>query len=301
MSIQWERFIRDKRYDNVSAKTLSDYQCAWNAWGKFLPADPASITEDTVKDVRIALQETPKLSPISVNSYLKVFRTFVRWLKIKGEDGMPIQVKLITQPKIIPRTYTEDQLSKLFAVETNSMTAGRAQLVAIIYYDTGARAKEILRLERKDIDMENCRIKLDGKGSKERVVPFSADLRSDLHRWMEREPNAVLLFPRYSYRNALRDFKALAKSVGIVGKKTSFHTFRHTMGTNYMGEGGDVMKLKDVLGHSSVKMTEKYIHMNTKPLMEAHARLSLLGKVKRKRRGYQQHRHRDLWLDRIKP
>jgi integrase/recombinase XerD len=245
------------------------------------------ITDDTVKDITVGLQELPqRLSPISVNSYLRVLRTYLRWRKVRGADGLLIQVKPINQPKVIPRTYTEEELSAMFSAPVHSMSGERAQLVAVLYYDTGARAKEILQLRRSDIDLNNCLIKIDGKGSKERIVPFSVELRGDLRRWMEREPEATLLFPRYSQRNALRDFKHLAASVGITGKRTSFHTFRHTKGTNYMAEGGNVYKLKDVLGHSSISTTELYVHMNTKPLTDEHKRLSLLGRIKRKRRAY---------------
>lgn len=284
MTTHWDRFLKDKKYSrNVSDATYTAYKCAWNAWHRFLPEDPAKITGDTILDVKIGLQQVG-LAPISVNTYLRVLRTFVRWLNVKGADGHPLPVKYIIQPKILPPTYTQEQLEALLRAPTQCMTAERVRLLAMIYMDTGARAEEILKLKRTAIDLDRCRIKVDGKGSRERIVPFNPQLKAELYQWMRREPDAELLFPHCSYRNALRDFKALARSVGITGKKISFHTFRHTMGSRYIADGGDVFHLQQVLGHSSIKITENYVHLNVENLSKAHERLSLLGRVRRKRR-----------------
>lgn len=300
MSILWEKFIKDKKYlKRISSKTISDYECAWNAWKRFLPEDPKQIDANVVNAVKIGLQEmrVPSkrrpvtmvpLSIISVNSYLKVFRTFVRWLNIRDGNGDPVPVELIIQPKLVPRTFTEEQLEKILTARTECMEAMRVQLLAKIYLDTGARAEEILGLRREDVNLDDCLIKLEGKGARERVVPFSPGLRPDLYRWMERYPNAEWLFPtlsgrRLTYDNALKNFKTLAAKVGVVGKRVSFHTLRHTMATGYIAEGGNVLHLSRLLGHASVKMTEKYVHMQTKDLSKVHYRFSLLGKVMERR------------------
>lgn len=285
MTSEWERFVQDKKYiRNVTAKTISDYECAWNAWGKWLPENPKDITEETIRRIKIGLQEA-KLSPISVNSYLKVLRTFLRELKICGKDGSPLPVPPVLQPKLVPPTYTQDQLQTLLSAPTSCMSFRRVQLLAKIYLDTGARAEEILKLPRTNIDLDNHLIKLTGKGRKERIVPFSQELRADLYRWMQLEPDAELLFPRLSYRNALRDWKILAKKVGVTGRKISFHTLRHTMATGYIATGGNVLYLQRLLGHASLEMTKRYVDTQTKDLANVHERHSLLAQLKRRGRG----------------
>src|SRR5579859_4424002 len=114
MTQHWTRFIQDKKFiRNVTPKTISAYECAWQAWKKWMPEDPQDITEETVRRIVIGLQEEAKLCPISVNSYLKTLRTFLRALKIRGKDGELLEVKPVLQPKLVPPTYTSEQLKAL--------------------------------------------------------------------------------------------------------------------------------------------------------------------------------------------
>ena len=149
---------------------------------------------------------------VSTNSYLRVLKVFVRWLNVQTADGDPLPVPMLVAPRLVPRTFTRDELQcSLHFVPTN-MGEQRIFVLMQMYLDTGARAEELLALRRANVNLADLLIHIHGKGARERVVPFSLGLRPDIVRWMNFAPDApadAYLFPtplgHYAYRNALDD------------------------------------------------------------------------------------------------
>ena len=134
-----------------------------------------------------------------------------------------------------------------------------------------------------EINMENLLVTLDGKGRKQRVVPFSFELRKALHRYVtdfKRKPDLLLLASgnenALGRRDALRDVKQLCDRLGFDPPARTLHAFRHTFAVNYLRRGGSVFHLQKVLGHSSLDMTRRYANLMTEDLQAVHERVSLL-------------------------
>jgi integrase/recombinase XerD len=149
--------------------------------------------------------------------------------------------------------------------------------------DTGCRISEALTLRVRSIDLDNLLVTLDGKGDKQRVVPFSFDLRKAFFRYIsdfERKPDSLLLASRnetaMQYRNALRCVKNLCIRLGFDPPARTLHAFRHTFAVNYLRRGGSVFHLQKVLGHSTLEMTRRYANLMTEDLQAIHERVSLL-------------------------
>ena len=127
-----------------------------------------------------------------------------------------------------------------------------------------------------------------GKGRKERRVPMSIDLRKILFRWGQMKERAEvtspLMFPsrdggRWHQRNALRSYCCLTKRLGL--PRRGFHRLRHTFATQYLGNGGEVVRLSIILGHSDVSTTMKYLHLLTEDVQRPHQGLSVLARFRR--------------------
>jgi integrase/recombinase XerD len=151
--------------------------------------------------------------------------------------------------------------------------------------DTGCRISEALNLRVRDIDFENMLVTLDGKGRKQRVVPFSFELRKALFRYVtdcKRKLDSLLFANRtetkLGRRNVLRDVKLLCQRLGFDPPARTLHAFRHTFAVNYLRRGGSVFHLQKVLGHSTLEMTRRYANLMTEDLQAVHERVSLLSR-----------------------
>jgi integrase/recombinase XerD len=135
----------------------------------------------------------------------------------------------------------------------------------------------------REIDFDNLLVTLDGKGRKQRIVPFSFELRKALFRYIaefNRKPDSLLLASRnetqLARRVMLRDVKMLCKHLGFNPPARTLHAFRHTFAVNYLRRGGSVFHLQKVLGHSTLEMTRRYANLVTADLQAIHERVSLL-------------------------
>jgi integrase/recombinase XerD len=139
------------------------------------------------------------------------------------------------------------------------------------------------KLSVRDVDMDNMLITLDGKGRKQRIVPFSFALRKALHRFtadFNRKPDSLLFATRQDTRvgrmTTLRGVKLLCGQLGFDPPARTLHAFRHTFAVNYLRRGGSVFHLQKVLGHSTLEMTRRYANLVTADLSAIHQKVSLL-------------------------
>jgi integrase/recombinase XerD len=156
-------------------------------------------------------------------------------------------------------------------------------LIVLFLLYTGCRISEALGLRVREIDFDNMLVTLDGKGRKQRVVPFSFELRKALFRYVterSRKPDSLLFANRtetqLARHNVLRDVKLLCKRLGFDPPPRTLHAFRHTFAVNYLRRGGSVFHLQKVLGHSTLEMTRRYANLMTEDLQAVHERVSLL-------------------------
>lgn len=183
-------------------------------------------------------------------------------------------------PRIIPRKEIEKLLNSMYKVAKDLKTDGviyRDLSIVELFFATGARVYEISHLKRQDIDLDSGMIKIMGKGGKERYVQVGNDdvlciLRKYYKKYkMQIEESGTFFvnrlgkrFTEQSIRNMLRKYLKLAKiSIHITP-----HMFRHSVATYLLEEGVDIMYIQKLLGHSSIKTTQIYLHVSLKKQME---------------------------------
>jgi integrase/recombinase XerD len=290
----FKTFRDDKRYLlNVSKKTLLGYDHAWKVFGPHLeaiddetaikPAVKAAIVE-IQKDARKRKREDARKKPItdgSINTYLTVINALLNWAHKEDLMDRLIKITKLKTLKKVRTTLTTEEVEQFLAWKPNGLNETRIKMMVMIGLDTGLRLKEIRMLKRDEIDLENMLLKVySGKGRKQRIVPFSAELRKALYRYT-RDSSALMtdgfLFGTtgrklYSQRNAARDLAIVCNKVGI--RNITWHQLRHTFGTEYLRRGGDISKLRRILGHSTITVTQIYEHLNTEDIQEGFDRLS---------------------------
>jgi site-specific recombinase XerD len=131
-----------------------------------------------------------------------------------------------------------------------------------------------LRIERRDVDFENFLLTVrHGKGNKERKVPISANGRKILFRFMSKPGSPSYVFgtrtgTQVQQRNAERDLKTLSRKLGF--GKVYWHLLRHTFGTLFIRNGGNVADLQRIMDHAAITTTMLYVHNQTEHFVQAH-------------------------------
>jgi integrase/recombinase XerD len=267
----FSQFKRERQYlNNVSESTLEWYTHAF----KWLPSE--SPTQDELKDAVLRMREKG-LKATGCNSAIRAINAYLKW------SGSTLKIRQLKEPQLVLPTFSASEVRLLVKWKPKGFYQRRLHLLVLFLLDTGCRITEALGLRVHEIDMDNMLVTLDGKGRKQRVVPFSFELRKALFRFMRdfgRKLDSLLFAnrseTRLGRRNVLRDVKNLCKRLGFTAPARTLHACRHTFAVNYLRRGGSVFHLQKALGHSTLEMTRRYVNLLTEDLQAVHQRLSLL-------------------------
>jgi integrase/recombinase XerD len=274
-------FTRERQYmHNVSPATLAWYENSL----RWLPTE--SPTQEQLNDVVMRMREKG-LKATGCNSAIRAINSYLHWHS--GNEGKcgagchHLKIRQLKEPQLVLPTFTEQQIKRLINWKPKGKYQRRLHLLIMFLLDTGCRISEALGLRVREIDLENLLVTLDGKGHKQRRIPFSFELRKAMCRYYKdtnRTPDALLFAnnteTRLTRRNVLRDVKLLCERLSFDAPARTLHALRHTMATNYIRRGGSVVALQRILGHSAVTTTMRYVHVQTDDLSAAHQRISLL-------------------------
>jgi len=276
----------EKRFSSHTVTAyLKDVNQFLDAMEITLKEDLKEIKHSLIRSWMVALIEQGIVNR-SVNRKLSTLRTFFKWcLQEKIVDSNPM-VK-ITGPKSEKRlpSFVREQdmsVSKLEAVFPATIEGKRDQLIFELFYQTGIRLAELIDLKKQDFN--SCQIKVLGKRNKERIIPLSNNLASELiayQRNLEEEQaassylfslkNGDKIYPKLVYRK-INYYLGLITNL----EKKSPHVLRHTFATHMLNNGAGLETLKDILGHANLSATQVYTHNSFSQLItiykQAHPR-----------------------------
>jgi integrase/recombinase XerD len=293
---------------NRSPKTISWYMEILRRFLDFLDFNNLTkpiqdLGREEVRTYILYLQSTRKwpnspyikadkgnLSPYSVLGHVRTIKAFWSWLS--REEYIPenplIKLPLPKAPQTLIKTLTIDQFKKLLAeIDRHTPIGAKYYCILLLLLDTGVRIAELVNIKIADIDLVNCLVTVFGKGRKERMVPFHRGTRKELQRYVNVfrpklcSYNSCYLFPKSDGNhisiNSVQQFiRRIAIKAGLRDVKCSPHIFRHTFATTFISKGGMDFALKEILGHTSLQPTQKYIHLQPQDLQRQHARFTPL-------------------------
>lgn len=265
----FEQFVSERQYLKNVAPTTVDWYRESLKW-----LESETPTQAELNDAVMRMRAKGR-NASGCNCALRAINAYLRW------SGSPLKIPALKEPRTVPPTFTETQVKRMIGWKPQNKYERRLHLLALFLLDTGCRISEALNLRVREIDFDNLLVTLDGKGRKQRVVPFSFVLRRAVFRHCKELPADSLLFANgtgaaLGRQNVLRDFKALCKRLGFDAPARTVHAFRHTFAVNYLRRGGSVFHLQKVLGHSTLEMTRRYANLVTADLQAVHERVSLL-------------------------
>lgn len=273
-----ESFIRFLTYEKRnSSHTRVAYQHDLDQFVQFCTEltgefDIKTIDRKLVREWVVRMMEE-KLSPRSVRRKISTLRSFYIYL-MKQEIVEANPVHDLPLPKVrkrLPGFVEENSMNHLLddGFFPEGFSGTRDKLVIAMLYGTGIRLNELLTLTDAHVDLGQYQIKVLGKRSKERIIPFSRSLRPQIEAYLQlREAQfgtgcGMLIVtdkgdPVYE-KLIYRIVNGYLAQVTLCEKKSP-HVLRHSYATHLLNKGADLNAVKELLGHSNLGATEIYTH-----------------------------------------
>lgn len=225
------------------------------------------INSDIIKEF---IKERNKEESTTIAHNLTVIKNFHKYL-VKENITKEDPSLYIERPKLkksLPKALTIEDVDKLLDIDLNTKFDYRNKAMLELLYGCGLRISELINLELNDIDQINCIIKINGKGSKERLIPIGEysiyylnkylDIRNDL---LKNKPcNKLFLNNHGNGITRQGFFKILKKILKEKNLNTDItpHTLRHSFATHLLNRGADLRSIQEMLGHSDISTTKIY-------------------------------------------
>ena len=273
--------VRNYRRDVENFATWVCQQRGFEGDG-FEHFDVTTLSAEDVRDWIIYRLDTAKLSAASMNRELSSLKSFFRYLrKIKAVSEDPFKnIRSLKTAKILPQYVPESRMKPLLLEvreqsRSSEFREQRDGIIISLLYGCGIRLAELLKITLGDIS--DGAVKIQGKGSKERLVPLLPELEARIARYTAicRENGVViddktpLIFGKsgkaLSRTTVQRIVMQQMSSAGIQGRKSP-HVLRHTFATAMVNHEAGIESVKKLLGHESISTTEVYTHLDRRHL-----------------------------------
>lgn len=275
------RFLDRER--NASAHTIRAYAADLGQFQAHLAAEMgrAGKIEDVdhlVIRAFLARLHRSGLKKVSAARKLATLRTFFRYLCREGIlDRNPARALLSPRmERKIPTHLEESEIATLIEVPGETDFARRARAILEMLYATGIRCAELVGLDLDDVDMGARTVRVLGKGSKERIVPFGqpalAAVSAYLPARLNARPRTQALFVnarggRLTDRWVRHIVTHRVKQVALA-RRLSPHSLRHSFATHLLERGADLRSIQELLGHASLSTTQRYTHVNARHILD---------------------------------
>lgn len=290
----FEDFIAEKEAHGISPATIRCYRQSFNKFIDFIGND---ITGNTIKQASIfkwiGTMRQDEISHNSINHYLRDVRTFLYWC-MKSDRGYitpSFEIREIRGQEEPPKTYSDDEQEELVKKprRSDSFVEWRTWAICNWVLGTGNRAATICEVRIGDIDFNKREIVLSHtKSKKAQIIPLSSSLetviKEYIRMWRKEAPEDTYLFCNNGEEqlttNALRlSFARYCQKRGV--DKSSIHGLRHSFAKGWIMNGGDLIRLQKILGHSTLEMTRHYVDLYTEDLKEGFNAVNPLDTLKK--------------------
>ena len=221
-------------------------------------------------------------APASIRRKISTLKSFYRYWR-RSKPNLTDPTKGIRTPKLqkrLPVTVDTAALQRLlasFPLEMNFSTA-RDKVMLELLYGTGLRRSELIALTLTDVSLPESRLRIKGKGDKERLIPFGPAIQTALEQYLQLRKQAfpdrseVILtdkgkppYPKWVY-NKVKQYLGTLPYL----EKASPHVLRHSFATHLTDAGADLNAVKELLGHSSLAATQVYTHNSIEKLKQSY-------------------------------
>jgi integrase/recombinase XerC len=270
---------------NVSVNTVTAYRNDLESFISFLSNDYLTMARDQLDLAKVdhlairswlAHLARQKLSRASSARYLSALRSFFKYLMREGlvETNPARTVSTPKKEKRLPQVMQPADVALLLEQPDLSKPLGiRDRAWLELLYASGLRISELVGIDLDDIELKARLVKVRGKGSKERIVPFGSKAEDAIRAWITERQKLIDAFSeeeglflnyrgeRITTRSVRRLFDEYIRDASLRAG-ISPHTMRHSFATHLLNAGADLRAIQELLGHASLSTTQKYTHLN---------------------------------------
>lgn len=243
--------------------------------------DIKNFISDLILAQKIDVKKVKKYNTKSISRKISTLKSFFKYLKKRNLiDKNPASVLVFPKlAKNLPYFVSESEMEKLLEGSKTIDLSITDKAILELFYSTGIRLSELINLKMQNVNFQNKTIKVLGKGSKERIIPFGEKANSALKNYLEiRNISNIKKLDNFFVSNKgaklypMQVQRLVNKDLSIVTemKKKSPHVLRHTFATHLLDKGADIRAVKDMLGHESLSTTQVYTHLTPEKLKKVY-------------------------------
>ncbi|MDR3274164.1 MAG: tyrosine-type recombinase/integrase [Puniceicoccales bacterium] len=269
----------------LSQHTIDAYRNALKIFSRWRKSDSIlGATQREIQDFIIEMQKTR--SRTTIHNYVSALRAFFTFaVGEKLADPNPTSELILPKlKKLLPKILTLSQIAELLNAPTKALQLGhispkialRDAMILELFYGAGLRIGELQNIKIRDIDFQNRALKVLGKGSKERICPFTEAASMAINRYGSQflsDTDAYLLAHGGGKVLSIRDIqyrmKFYLKLCGLPSD-LSPHTIRHAYATHLLNNGANLRLVQELLGHASLETTQIYTHIDSEHIKNIH-------------------------------
>lgn len=250
--------------------------------------NPESITRAEIEDWAEYLFERRRLKASSVNRSIATLRTFWHWMRTRNYTSKDITSTLhnFKQSRRLPVFVPDSRMEEVITAVKEGLASEefervRDALIVVLLYTTGLRLAELCNARMEDVAADFSTIRVVGKGDKQRIQPIPEVVGWMIKKYFSQifsqnictgQKKALILSQKgepISQRTVQRIVNRVLKGAGVQGR-TSPHVLRHTFATHLLTMGSDLREIQELLGHSSLRATQVYTHLDIRKLREVY-------------------------------
>ena len=299
----FSEFMCEKMAEGKAKSTLRAYEQSWQYFMDFCAKAADLDGDDDVNSINSLLLNTWIIAitkdtvngkkSTTVNHYLRDVRVFLYWCMDKGYIEDDFKIKLVKAQEEEIKLYSEEDLEKLLEKphRKEPFTVWRSWAVVNFVLGTGVRASTVCNVKLRDLDFKRKEVRLaHTKNKKAQINPLSAGTIVALKEYItmfnigERDGDDAWLFPSIEAEQLTtgalsHSYYRYCKDRGV--ERTNIHGLRHNFAKAYVINGGNMMKLQRILGHSTLAMTQKYVKLFVDDLKEDYNEVVALDNIKK--------------------
>jgi len=270
------KFIEDKRLFGLSEKTLTFYYSELTRFFKWMKMGADSITTEDIRYYFNYMMEVQKVTPTTIDNIRRIFNSFYNYCVVNG--------LLYSNPcKRIDKIKGEKKIKKPFSnMEIITLRDNfkdiREEAIFELLLSSGMRIGELVLLNKKDLNMEECTVIVTGKGDKQRECFFSELAKYKILKYLEtRTDDSPALFVALNKTGARLKISGIERNLRELGYRAGVnqvhpHRFRRTFATRLLHKGVPIDQIQKFLGHAQIETTQLYAMSNDEEIQYNHKR-----------------------------